>query len=109
MAGRSENRPRFPDLLEPVLTALDGDEVGLDRAINAVAEALADCETLMVDGLGRPAQGMSDEQAVLNALDTYVRVLLHSGEVEGAAAVGDLMERIDRFSRRRKRRGFRTA
>ncbi|WP_207461349.1 hypothetical protein [Azospirillum sp. SYSU D00513] len=111
MAEFAANQLSLSELLEPVLTVLEGDEVALDRAINEVAETLADCGTLMVDALGRPAHGVTDEQAILIVLDTYIRELLHFGDVEGAADLGDLMDTIHRFGRRRdrKRRGTRAA
>ena len=51
MAGYPADRLSFPDILDPVLEAPDGDDAALDRAINDVAEALADSGTLIVDAL----------------------------------------------------------
>jgi len=109
MAGYPADRLSFPDILDPVLDAPEGDDAALDQAINEVAEALADSGTLIVDALGRAAYGVSDEEAVLGLLDTYIRVLLHLGEVEEAAELGTVIERIHHFQARRKRRGSRTA
>lgn len=107
MAGypASADRLAFPDILDPVFTAWeDEDEAGMAEAVNDVAEALADSGTLIVDALGRPAHGITDEEAVLGVIDTYVRVLLHLGEVDEAAAMGDLIDRIQKVNRDRKRR-----
>ena len=103
--AHGEDRLSFPTILEPVLTAPDDDDAALDAAINEVAEALADSGTLILDSTGRPARGASDEEAVLGVLDTYVRVLLHLGEVEEAAEMGELIDRVHRINHRRKRRG----
>lgn len=111
MAGYPDpaDRLSFPDILDPVLDAPADDDDALDEAINTVAEALADSGTLIVDALGRAAYGVTDEEAVLGLLDTYIRVLLHLGEVEEAAELGDVIERIHRFQTRRKRRGSQKA
>ncbi|MBP2312855.1 hypothetical protein [Azospirillum soli] len=103
MAGYPADRLSFPDMLDPVLEAPEGDDEALEAAINEVAEALADSGTLIVDALGRPAHGITDEEAVLGLIDTYIRVLLHLGEVEEAAELGEVIERVDRFRRRRER------
>lgn len=105
MIEHTDDRLSFPTILEPVLTVPDGDDAALDDAINAVAEALADSGTLILDSFGHPARGATDEEAVLGLLDTYVRVLLHLGEVEEASDMGDLIDRIHAATRRRKRRG----
>ncbi|HEY0836250.1 MAG TPA: hypothetical protein VGE72_20250 [Azospirillum sp.] len=106
MAGypASTDRLAFPDILDPVFTAWEMDDGALSVAVNEVAEALADSGTLIVDALGRPAHGITDEEAVLGVIDTYVRVLLHLGEVEEAATLGDLIDRIQQVNRDRKRR-----
>lgn len=106
MAGypASAERLSFPDILDPVFTAWEMDDAALAEAVNEVAEALADSGTLIVDALGNPAHGITDEEAVLGVIDTYVRVLLHLGEVDEAAALGDLIDRIQRVNRDRKRR-----
>ncbi len=109
MAGYPADQPSFPDILDPVLEAPEGDDDALDQAINEVAEALAGSGTLIVDALGRAAYGVTDEEAVLGLIDTYIRVLLHLGEVEEAAEMGEVIERIQRFQRRRKRRGSRAS
>lgn len=109
MAGYPADRLSFPDILDPVLEAPEGDDAALDRAINDVAEALADSGTLIVDALGQAAYGVTDEEAVLGLIDTYIRVLLHLGEVEEAAEMGEVIERIQRFQRRRNRRGSRAS
>lgn len=109
MAGYPADRLSFPDMLDPVLEAPEDDDSALADAINAVAEALADSGTLIVDALGRAAHGVSDEEAVLGLLDTYIRVLLHLGEVEEAAELGDVIERIHDLQNRRKRRGSRAS
>lgn len=109
MAGYPADRLDLPDILEPVLTAPEDDDAALDAAIGEVADLLAETGTLIVDALGRPAHGVTDEQAVLGAIDTYIRVLLHLGEVEDAAEMGELIDRIHRSERRRRqRRGWRT-
>lgn len=100
-----DDRLSFPTMLEPVLTVPDEDDDALDAAVNEVAEALADSGTLILDSFGRPARSATDEEAVLGLLDTYVRVLLHLGEVEEASNMGDLIDRIHALNRRRKRRG----
>lgn len=105
MMEHGDERLSFPGMLEPLLTAPDGDEAAFDQAINDVAEALADSGTLVLDATGRPAQGATDEDAVLGVLDTYVRVLLHLGEVEEASGMGELIDRVQRVNHRRKRRG----
>ncbi|WP_051340434.1 hypothetical protein [Azospirillum halopraeferens] len=105
----NDDRLSFPGMLDPVLAAAGEDDATLDDAVNAVAEAMADSGTLVLDATGAPARGASDEDAVLNLLDTYVRVLLHLGELEEAAEIGELMERVRALSLRRKRRGFRAA
>ncbi|HYH37613.1 MAG TPA: hypothetical protein VD860_05285 [Azospirillum sp.] len=104
MIEHADDRLSFPTILEPVLTVPDGDDAALDTAINEVAGALADSGTLILDSYGRPARGATDEEAVLGLLDTYVRVLLHLGEVEEASEMGDLIDRIHAVNRRRKRR-----
>jgi len=109
MAGYPADRLSFPDMLDPVLEAPEGDDAALEEAINEVAEALADSGTLIVDALGRPAHGITDEEAVLGLIDTYIRVLLHLGEVEEAAELGEVIERVDRFRKTRMRRGVRKA
>ncbi|WP_353861036.1 hypothetical protein [Azospirillum formosense] len=109
MAGYPADRLSFPDILDPVLEAPEGDDTALDLAINEVAEALADSGTLIVDALGQAAYGVTDEEAVLGLIDTYIRVLLHLGEVEEAADMGEVIERIQSFQRRRKRRGSRAS
>ncbi len=109
MAGYPADRLSFPDMLDPVLEAPEGDDEALEAAINEVAEALADSGTLIVDALGRPAHGITDEEAVLGLIDTYIRVLLHLGEVEEASELGEVIERIDRFRKKRARRGVRKA
>jgi len=109
MAGYPADRLSFPDMLDPVLEAPEGDDDALEEAINEVAEALADSGTLIVDALGRPAHGITDEEAVLGLIDTYIRVLLHLGEVEEAAELGEVIERVDRFRKTRMRRGVRKA
>ncbi|AWK86651.1 hypothetical protein [Azospirillum thermophilum] len=109
MAGHLDERLAFPTMLDPVLTAPDDDDAALESAINEVAEALADSGALVLDAFGRPAQGATDEEAVLGLLDTYVRVLLHLGEVEEASTIGDLIDRIHRLDRRRKRRNHRAS
>jgi hypothetical protein len=93
----------FPDLLEPVLDAAEADDDAFDDAVNEVAEALALCEALVLDNGGRPGHGVTDEEAVLSALDTYIRVLLHLGEVQEAADLGDVMERLHTANERRRR------
>lgn len=105
MMEHTEDRLSFPTILEPVLTAPEGDDSALDDAINEVAGALADSGTLILDSFGRPARGATDEEAVLGLLDTYVRVLLHLGEVEEASDMGDLIDRIQAANRRRRRHG----
>ncbi len=109
MASPSIDRLSFPNMLDPVLRAAEDDDETLEQAINEVAEALADSGTLIVDALGRTVHGVTDEEAVLGLLDTYIRVLLHLGEVEGASELGDLIERIHQVRKRRKRRGSRAA
>lgn len=109
MAGYPADRLSFPDMLDPVLEAPEGDDEALEAAINEVAEALADSGTLIVDALGRPAHGITDEEAVLGLIDTYIRVLLHLGEVEEASELGEVIERVDRFRKKRARRGVRKA
>lgn len=94
----------FPDLLEPVLEAVGSDDAAFDEAVNEVAEALAVCEALVLDNSGRPGHGITDEEAVLSALDTYIRVLLHLGDVQAAADLGDVMERLHSANERRNRR-----
>lgn len=109
MTEYSDDRLSFPSMLEPVLTAADEDDAAFDDAINAVAESLADSGTLILDSSGRPARGATDEEAVLGLLDTYVRVLLHLGEVEEASEMGELIDRLHRLNHRRKQRGPRAA
>ncbi len=99
------DRLSFPGMLEPLLAASDGGDDAFERAINEVAEALADSGALILDATGRPMRGATDEEAVLGVLDTYVRVLLHLGEVEAASGMGDVIDRVYRVNRRRKRRG----
>mgnify|MGYP000935719348 CR=1 FL=1 len=105
----NDDRLSFPGMLDPVLAAAGEDDAALDAAVNAVAEAMADSGTLILDSTGAPARGATDEDAVLNLLDTYVRVLLHLGELEEASEIGELMDRIRALALRRRQRGARRA
>jgi hypothetical protein len=96
----SEGRVRLSDLLEPVLNAAEQDDEALDQAIGLVAEALAALGVLVVEESGRPAQGATDEKAVLAALNTYARMLVRLGRMDEAIEITQLMTRIGRLSAR---------
>lgn len=109
MAGHTADRLSLTKLLEPVLTAPDNDDVALDAAINEVAETLAASGALMVDDHGLPAASVTDEAAVIGVLGTYGHSLLHLGHVEAAAQLTELIDRIYRIGRQRRRRDARPA
>lgn len=94
----------YAELLNPILTIEPGDEAALDQAINAVAETLAVHGALLVDREDRPAQGVTDEEAVLGTLAVFGRTLLHQGEFDDALGVADLMERVEEHGKRRRKR-----
>jgi hypothetical protein len=107
MAGHNVRPLSFPELLKPVLTVPEGDDTSLDRAINAVAERLADSGALIVDASGELAQGVTDEDAVVGLIDTYSRMLMHTGRVDEAADLTGLIDRIQHIGILRRLRGFR--
>lgn len=92
-----DGRVRLSDLLEPVLNAAERDDEELDQAVGLVAEALAALGVLVVEESGRPAQGASDEKAVLAALNTYARMLVRLGRMDEAIEVTQLMTRVGRL------------
>lgn len=96
-------------VLEPVLTVPDEDDAALAEAIDQVADTMAAAGALILDAMGQPAHCVSDEAAVIGALDTYAYTLLHLGRVDEAADLSDLIDRIHRLGVRRSRRGSRAA
>lgn len=69
------------DVLAPVLEAPPGDIEALAAGVNQVAETLAFMGVLYQDKNKKPIHGMSDEQAVTNALKAFHRDMVKAGRV----------------------------
>lgn len=76
----------------PVVTATDDE--ALQRAVNEVAETLANHGVQIVDKGGNPARGVTDERAVIGALTLCARHMAVCGHLDDATALGEVMDRI---------------
>lgn len=102
MAGYPGSNTDLGNLLAPLLKAPRGDSVALDAAIDEVADSLAMNGVMIVDAFGRPASGVTDEQAVLGAIDTMIRQMLQDGSLQQAGEYRLLIDRVHRRAAQRR-------
>ncbi|WP_042693942.1 hypothetical protein [Azospirillum sp. B506] len=86
------------ELLEPILTAADDDEEALSEAVNLTAEAMAALGATVLDPDGQPARGVSDERAVVAALNTHAHNLMRDGQLDDVVEALQVAERIGRLA-----------
>lgn len=86
------------ELLEPLLSSAGGDEEALLDAVNLTAEAMAALGTTVLDGKGQPAHGVSDERAVVAALNTHAHHLMRAGRLDDVVEALQVAERIGRLA-----------
>ncbi|WP_207459898.1 hypothetical protein [Azospirillum sp. SYSU D00513] len=82
------------DVLEPVLNASENDDGALMEAVNLSAEALAALGAVILDRNGRPADGVTDERAVVAALNTHANTLMRAGRLDDVVEALQLAQRI---------------
>jgi hypothetical protein len=92
------------DVLEPVLNAVEEDDPDLLDAVNLSAEALAALGAVILDRDGRLADGVTDERAVVAALNTHAHALMRAGRLDDVVEALQLAQRIARLSRPRDSR-----
>lgn len=85
------------ELLEPVLGAVEEEDEELTEAITLSAEALAALGAVVLDPDGQPAAGVSDERAVVAALNTHAHHLMKAGRLDDVVEALQLAERIGRL------------
>lgn len=85
------------ELLEPLLSAAEEDEETLSEAVNLTAEAMAALGATVLDVNGQPARGVSDERAVVAALNTYAHHLMRAGRLDDVVEALQTAERIGRM------------
>lgn len=85
----------YSEIVEPLVEAADAEDPAFDDAIVEVAEMLATLGALVTDRDGRPAHGVSDEEAVLGILASHGRDLMNGGSFEEALKIGHVMERVE--------------
>jgi hypothetical protein len=86
------------DVLEPVLNAVEEDDAALVEAVNLSAEALAALGAVILDRSGRPADGVSDERAVVAALNTHAHSLMQAGRLDDVVEALQLAQRVGLLS-----------
>jgi len=86
------------ELLEPLLSAADEDESSLLDAVNLTAEAMAALGATVLDPRGQPARGVSDERAVVAALNTHAHHLMRAGRLDDVVEALQVAERIGRIA-----------
>lgn len=86
------------EVLEPVLNAAEEDDEALLDAINLSAEALAALGAVILDRDGKPADGVTDERAVVAALNTHAHTLMRSGQLDDVVGALQLAERVGRLA-----------
>lgn len=86
------------EVLEPVLNAVEEDDDALLDAINLSAEALAALGAVILDRHGKPADGVTDERAVVAALNTHAHTLMQSGRLDDVVETLQLAERVGRLA-----------
>ena len=86
------------EVLEPVLNAAEEDDVAMLEAVNLSAEALAALGAVILDRDGQPADGVTDERAVVAALNTHAHTLMQSGRLDDVVEALQLAERIGRLA-----------
>lgn len=87
------------EVLEPVLNAAEQDDAAVLDAVNLSAEALAALGAVILDRDGKPADGVTDERAVIAALNTHAHTLMQCGRLDDVVEALQLAERIGRLGR----------
>ncbi|AWK84834.1 hypothetical protein [Azospirillum thermophilum] len=87
------------ELLEPVLGAADQEDEDLSEAVNLSAEALAALGAVVLDPDGQPARGVSDERAIVAALNTHAHNLMQAGRLDDVVEALQVAERIGKLAR----------
>ncbi len=85
------------ELLEPLLSTAGENEEALSDAVNLTAEAMAALGATVLDSDGRPARGVSDERAVVAALNTHAHHLMRAGRLDDVVEALQIAERIGRM------------
>lgn len=85
------------EVLEPVLNAAEDEDAALRDAVNLSAEALGALGAVILDRDGRPADGVTDERAVVAALNTHAHALMQCGRLEDVVEALQLAQRIGRL------------
>lgn len=91
----------YGEIVEPLVGAADADDPHFDKAVVAVAEMLAILGALVTGRDGRPAHGVSDEEAVLGILASHGRALMNDGSFDEALRISQVMERVEASKGRR--------
>lgn len=88
------------EVLEPVLNTAEEDDAAVLEAVNLSAEALAALGVIVLDREGQPADGVTDERAVVAALNSHAHALMERGRLDDVVEALRLAERIGRIARR---------
>ncbi|MDR3517621.1 MAG: hypothetical protein P4M00_17595 [Azospirillaceae bacterium] len=97
--AKIERDTRLSTVLKPLLQASTQDDDELDRSVGLVAEMLAAMDVLILDRSGQVMSGVTDDLAVLGALNTYSRDLVRKGQLGDALVVMEAMERVSSLER----------
>lgn len=95
MSANRWNDISLPLLLTGVILAEGPEE--LRNAVTEAAEDLTKAGVLILDRDGKPAQGITDERAVMGALATYAQELARKGNMTMAMDIGKIVDRVDRL------------